>query len=105
MKIRPGIVTAREIAKNQFLFPMMSNTPAGLSSEATRHGPSDELRFGHAVQPRLARRVPRHDEPEHGPRDRDRREHRDEDADDQRQAEAADRRRPEQEQDRRGDEA
>ena len=33
MKIRPGTVTARDSAKNQLRFPMMSNTPARLSSE------------------------------------------------------------------------
>ena len=33
MKIRPGIVMARDSAKNQLRFPMMSNTPARLSPE------------------------------------------------------------------------
>ena len=101
MKIRPGIVMASESAKNQRRLPMMSNTPARLSSDAGGRRAGQELRLGHAVQARLARPRLRDHDAEDRAGDRDRGEHRHQHADDQDEAEAADRRRPEQEQDQR----
>src|SRR6476619_7095945 len=107
MKIRPGIVTAREMAKNQRRFPMMANTGAGLSPHpAARRGPPGrgELLLAHAEPVRLARPAPADDPAQDRAGDDDRAEHRDEDADDQDEGEAADDRRAEGVQDRRRDE-
>src|SRR5439155_11613066 len=94
--------------KNQFRFPMMSNTRARLASEPGPTGSPharDELAGADAVEAGATRPATRHD----GPQDRaghdDRAEHGDEDAEDQDEGKAADRRRPEQVQDRRGDQA
>src|SRR3954452_22624116 len=98
MKTRPGIVTRREIRKNQRFLPMMSNTRASLSPEAAAARRADarhELLLADAVEARLPRPRPRDDGAQDGAGDDDRAEHRDQDADDQDQGEAADRRRAE----------
>src|SRR4051794_35477642 len=98
MKIRPGIVTTRERAKNQRRFPMMSNTGAGLSPHpAARRGPPGrrELLLADAEPVGLARPAPADDPAQDRPGHDDRAEHRDEDADDQDEGEPADRRRAE----------
>src|SRR5947207_566132 len=105
MKIRPGTVTRREKAKNQFRLPTMSNTPAGLSSKRPAGGTGDELALAHAVQGRVAGPLAADDDAQDRARNHDRREHRDEHADDEDEGEAADDRRSEQVEDRGGDQA
>src|SRR5947208_14296723 len=100
MKIRPGIVMRSENAKNQFLFPMMSNTRWRLAADdapARRSG--GELRGADPVQPRAASPVAGDDDPQDRARHEHGGEHRDEDADDQDEGEALDDRRPEEVQD------
>src|SRR4051794_21533280 len=107
MKKRPGIVTRREIRKNQFRLAMMSNTRAGLSPDpaADLTGTRDELLGADAVQPGSTRPRLEDDRAEDRAGDDDRAEHRDEDTEDQDESKTADRRRAEQVEDRRGDQA